>query len=275
MTRFVFLADPQLGCRATFSGLDGRAVESLRRRDIHIKPFPPVDGHAWDRNQLESAVKAVNDVQPDFVVFGGDMIDDARSEAQHASLLEAVALLDPSIPIHWVSGNHDCAYDGEQPTHLSVAHYLELFGPDRYAFQVAEASFIVLNTSLLHRPERVRDLCEAQMAFLRSELEAAAQRAGPTILFGHHPLFLTRHDEPDSYWNIPMGLRRDVLDAIEAFDVTAMFSGHYHRNNIAHAGPFEMVTSGPVGFPLGQDPSGIRIVEIAGSRITHTYVPLS
>ncbi len=94
------------------------------------------------------------------------------------------------------------------------------------------------------------------------------------MLFGHHPLFLSHHDEDDSYWNIPRDLRKVVLEAIETFDVAAMFSGHYHRNTIAHAGPFQMVTSGPVGFPLGDDPSGIRIVDIAGDRITHTYEPL-
>lgn len=274
MTRFAFLADPQLGCRATFSGLSDAAIASLRHRDIHVRAMPPTDGHEWEMSQLHKAVEAVNAAAPDFVVIGGDMIDDARNASQHTSLLEALDSLDPAVPIRWVPGNHDCAFDGQQPTRQSLSHYTELFGPDTYAFQVDEASFVVLNTTVFHRPERVPEQCEAQLAFLQAELELSAQRPGATILLGHHPLFVEYPTEPDSYWNIPLHTRRIVLDAVETFEVAAMFAGHYHRNAIAHAGPFQMVTSGPVGFPLGDDPSGIRIVDVAAERITHDYIPI-
>lgn len=275
MTRFVFLADPQLGCRATFSGLTDAAVAALRQRDIHVPALPPTDGHEWEVLQLKKAVAAVNAAEPEFVVVGGDMIDDARSTAQHTSLLTALDRLDPAIPIRWVAGNHDCAFDGEQPTRQSLAHYAELFGPDTYAFQVDGASFVVLNTSVFHRPERVPEQYAAQLEFLQAELEMSAQRPGPTILLGHHPLFLEHRAEPDSYWNIPARARQVILDAIDTFGVSAMFAGHYHRNNVSHAGPFQMVTSGPVGFPLGDDPSGIRLVDVTGQRITHHYIPIN
>jgi hypothetical protein len=36
-----------------------------------------------------------------------------------------------------------------------------------------------------------------------------------------------------------------------------------------------MVTSGPVGYPLGDDPSGLRIVDVGEERVLHEYVPLS
>ena len=32
-----------------------------------------------------------------------------------------------------------------------------------------------------------------------------------------------------------------------------------------------MVTSGPVGFPLGDDPSGLRIVKLYDDRVEHEY----
>ena len=33
----------------------------------------------------------------------------------------------------------------------------------------------------------------------------------------------------------------------------------------------QMVTSGPVGYPLGDDPSGLRIVKVYDDRIEHEY----
>ena len=36
----------------------------------------------------------------------------------------------------------------------------------------------------------------------------------------------------------------------------------------------QMVTTGPVGYPLGDDPSGIRIVRMHGDSIEHDYYGL-
>ena len=35
-----------------------------------------------------------------------------------------------------------------------------------------------------------------------------------------------------------------------------------------------MVTTGPVGYPLGDDPSGLRIVKVYRDRIEHAYYGL-
>ncbi len=36
----------------------------------------------------------------------------------------------------------------------------------------------------------------------------------------------------------------------------------------------EMVTTGPVGKPLGDDPSGLRVVKVFSDRIEHRYYGL-
>jgi hypothetical protein len=36
-----------------------------------------------------------------------------------------------------------------------------------------------------------------------------------------------------------------------------------------------MVTTGPVGVPMGPDPSGLRVVDIAEGGVDHEYRPLS
>lgn len=50
-----------------------------------------------------------------------------------------------------------------------------------------------------------------------------------------------------------------------------LFSGHYHRNSLAHVGNIEAITTGPVGKPLGDNKSGIRIAIVRDDRIEHHY----
>lgn len=269
MSRFVFLADPQLGCRATFSGLSEETTEALRQRDMYVTPFPAEDGHLWEVGQVEKAVAAIEKVQPEFVVVGGDMIDDARSAGQYRDLKAGFASL--SIPVHWVPGNHDIAFDGEQPTHRSIENYESLFGDPHFVIDGGEISLVALNTTVMHRPERVPDVLAAQLRFVEA---AVADAHTPIVLVGHHPLFLRTPDEPNSYWTIPGELRSRILGLRAEHDIVAMFAGHYHRNQVARTGSFEMVTSGPVGFPLGQDPPGIRVVEHDGRRLRHVYIPI-
>ena len=65
--------------------------------------------------------------------------------------------------------------------------------------------------------------------------------------------------------------RRIILDLLKAQDVSAVFAGHLHRNAYASDGTLQMVTTGAVGYPLGDDPSGMRVVKMHGDSIEHDY----
>jgi len=68
--------------------------------------------------------------------------------------------------------------------------------------------------------------------------------------------------------------RKKYLELFAASGVTHVFAGHYHRNAFGKFGNIEMVTTGPVGKPLGKDPSGFRIISIDGNKVTHRYYNL-
>ena len=53
-----------------------------------------------------------------------------------------------------------------------------------------------------------------------------------------------------------------------------VITGHLHRNNYKKIGNTELVSTGPVGFPLGEDPSGIRHVRVDDNSLTHEYLGL-
>ena len=272
--RFLFMADCQLGCYASFSGMAVPDAERYAARDMLVAPVPHVEGWEWDARQFEQAVHAANRLRPDLVIVGGDMVDDPASEGQYAELLRITARLD-GIPIHWVPGNHDAAFDCVAPTASSLAAYRSRFGADHYAFEHAGVTFVVVNTVVWDHPEHVAEELDSQLAFLETTLRAARQQRSRHILvFGHHPLFTQRVNEPDSYWNIPVARRRELLRMLQAFGIRAFFCGHWHRNGGGWDDGLEVVVTGPVGYPLGTDPSGFRIIDVADDQIDHRYVRL-
>lgn len=270
--RFLFLADTQLGCYASFSGFTEAEAVAYEAKGMTVRPGPKVEGFEWDAAQYRRAVEVVNDTKPAFVVIGGDMIDDANSEDQTNEFLAITSLIDSEIPVRWLPGNHDIANDGVAPTPDSIAAYRAVFGPDYYRFAHEETMFIALNTPVIDHPENVPGGWERQFDFLQGELEMAKQLSiENVILLGHHPLFVGSADEPDTYWTLPLERRSKILEVLHAGGVKLGFAGHWHRNAIATDGFFTQVTSGPVGYPLGPDPSGYRVVNVAGAKVSHEY----
>jgi len=269
------MADCQLGAYASFSGLSEDDVVRYAADDMRIWSVPATQGFEWDADNFRAAVAAANAMRPQFVAMGGDMIDDLTSEAQYEAVMEIAAGLDRDIPMRWVPGNHDIALDAVVPTPHSIDKYRELFGRDYYSFESGPARFVVLNTVVLDHPEEVSSELEDQLDFFEFELRAAAEAGQQTILMGHHPLFTRAPDEPDTYWNVPAERRRLLLEKIHRYAAQVMFAGHWHRNSYATDGGFEMVTSGAVGYPLGSDPSGFRVVHVESDAIRHEYHPLA
>jgi serine/threonine-protein phosphatase CPPED1 len=271
--RFVFMTDCQLGCYASFSGMTAEQVQSYSARDMRVEVAPPTTGWAWDQDRLRAAIAATNGIDPAFVVVGGDMVDDPSSEGQLEALREEFAAL--RSPVHWVAGNHDCSPDAQAPTPASLRDYRVRFGTDHWAFTHNGVACIALNSVVLSHPDSVPGELAAQMSFLEQSLEVArTDGARFILLFGHHPLFTADPDEPDTYWNVPRAQREDVLRLCAAFGVRAYFCGHWHRNARAHAGRLEVVVTGPVGYPLGEDPSGLRVVDVDELGVSHHYVAL-
>ena len=56
-----------------------------------------------------------------------------------------------------------------------------------------------------------------------------------------------------------------------ARQISARTKGANHRNELGRDGDLEMVTTGPVGMPLGGAKSGIRVVRVSDDGCTHQY----
>ena len=271
---FLFMADCQLGAYATLSGMDDDDIEGFAARGMVVRKAAKTDGIEWDVERYEDAIATANQLRPSFVIMGGDMLDDLTDREQLLALRNVTAKLDSGISMYWAPGNHDVAYDALEPTHESVQEYRSIFGQDHYRFVHEETSFVVLNTTVLGQPNQLPQEAERQTEALREHVRAAANESEHTILIGHHPLFLEHADEEDTYWNVPKAIRLPVIEVAREYGVKTMFSGHLHRNNRATDAGMEVVASGPVGYPLGHDPSGYRVVTVSEDGVSHRYASL-
>ena len=266
---FMQLADPQFGLFARLSGLSASEMEALHRRGLPVRPAPKITGFADETRLYGKAIAEANRLRPDFVVTCGDMINDADDQAQLAELRRITGQLDNAIPMHWAAGNHDV---GNELTPASLATYRERFGDDNYHFDRGGTRFVVLNSNVAYDPTHVPDEWERQIDFLRDALHDARQGdSDHVVVFTHHPLFLREPNEPDGIFVIPQVRRRVLLDLLTSYGADAMFSGHYHRNSHGSHQGLQMVTTGAVGYPMGDDVSGYRTVTLHTDRIEHQY----
>ena len=239
---------------------------------------PQFGMYAEDKNftqetaNFEFAIATANRLKPAFVAVCGDLINKPGDAAQTAEYHRIAHELDSSIPIHNIAGNHDVR---NEPTPESLATYRKNFGPDYYTFRHGDFEGMVLDSSLIQHPDRAPEEAARQEQWAKEELaRAAAAHVRWLVVFQHIPWFLVSADEEDQYFNIPKQTRARWLEMLRGAGVRYTFAGHYHRNAYATAGDFNMITTGPVGKPIGPDPSGVRVVFVEGDKIRHEYYGL-
>jgi len=267
-----FLACAALAVSAALTQAQNPPSFFIQLADPQLGAFTQDKDFVQETANYEFAVANINRLRPAFVVICGDLINKGGDAAQLSEYKRITAKIDPSIPVYAVAGNHDVE---NQPTPESIAAYRRNIGPDYYSFQRAGIYGIVLDSSLLGSPGKAQALADEQEAWLKQEL-TKAQAAGVRhiVVFQHISFFLEKADEPAQYFNIPLEPRRRYLEMLKTAGVRYVFAGHYHRNAIGRDGQLEMITNGPVGRPLGADPSGLRLVTIGADALQHTYYGL-
>ena len=267
------MADPQFGMFSSISKLSKSEVIERKKRGINVTySDKELEGFEKETELFTRAIEEANEFNPTFVVVCGDMVHDSESKEQLEELRRVSSLLHDDIKLYWVPGNHDV---GDKPTKALLEKYRERFGEYNYSFREENCYCIVLNSAICYDPELVPDEWNNLISFLERELEIAS-RSNIThkIIFMHHPLYLNAPNEDDNYFVIPLRRRSRILDLLVEHEVTAVCTGHLHKNNYKKFGTTELISTGSVGYPLGEDPSGIRIIELTDTKISHKYLSL-
>lgn len=271
LLKLIWVAAVVVAC-IVLSQRSARAAEPfffIQLSDPQFGMFTENASFAQETVNFEFAAATVNRLKPAFVIITGDLVNKPGDNDQIGEYRRILSKIDKSIPVYDVAGNHDVE---NVPTPESIAAYTNRFGPDFYTFRHGGFVGIVLNSSVIHSPQKAMAHLEAQERWLVAELEKArAEKAKHIVVFQHHPWCLSSANETNQYFNIPIERRSRYFAMFHKYGVNYAFCGHYHRNALARDGKLEIVTTGPVGKPLGKDASGIRVAIVRDDRIEHRY----
>ena len=141
--------------------------------------------------------------------------------------------------------------------------------PTTTRFRIGDIAGFVLNSNLEKGAKNVPEEAAKMEAWFRAEL-AKAQASGREA---HHRLpahsfFLKDPDEAEVLQRAAKPAQR-YLKLLHDYGVQHVFAGHYHYN-AGRDGDLEMVTSGPVGMPLGRQIRAAHRHRDRG-RVTHKF----
>jgi 3',5'-cyclic AMP phosphodiesterase CpdA len=228
-----------------------------------------------DKRFYERAVAKINrlDPRPDVVVNTGDLVDNCNHGGQWEDYRAVTDTI--NAPVYEALGNHDCTKDttGRYQNYLSK--------PDYLVVQISGVDLIILNSQYLKDESSDTPAAREQRSFVEDALgNSPGERR--RILVMHHPLYFAHPEEDETYFSLPIPVRKWILGLVGRYRVCAVLSGHYHRNHVSRINATELITTGPVSVPLGSDSDGskgqrgFRVVDVhlQTGRIEHTYIPL-
>ncbi len=252
------------------------AISLVQVSDIHLDPR-----REDDRARCELIRRAVRSLEPDLVVFSGDVSRDACLEPD--TLRGVLDLLRDFGPrTAFVPGNHDVGNQVGSKRDIVcdewIQHWRSTLGDDKFSLTLGGWTFVGIDTQVLTLPQG-----QEQFDFLERELHAAPQAA----VFGHMPLFLREPSEhvsdKSAYWVPPVTLRDRILLLLQT-RASLYASGHVHWYARFHPGGTEYLWAPPAypmivdddKFPrsiLPQTP-GIVHYQFAQSTFSAQVIPL-
>jgi serine/threonine-protein phosphatase CPPED1 len=241
----------------------------IQLTDPQFGMFEKNEGFEKETLLYEKAVAEVNRLKPDFVIITGDFVHNQHSLEQIEEFIRITSKIDAKIPVYYSPGNHDI---GRNPTRESLRIYTERYGKDRFAFQHKGSFFIGFNSGLI-KSDSLPEEEYKQYKWLKSKLKKGRNK-NHIILFTHYPFFIRNIDEPEAYSNLGIDSRHKYLSLFDAHNVTAIFFGHYHNNALTSYKNIQLIITSAVGKPLGNAPSGMRVVKIYKDKIEHEFFGL-
>ena len=225
-----------------------------------------------------------NDV---YVMNMGDIVFDSPEQwdAMKTVMSGFTADGENYIPVFNMVGNHD--HDGDKPNrYLSVARYVERFGPTDYSFDRGDVHFVVMDNVLPkdtdgHHWSYNAGITDTQLAWLKQDLALVKDKQDKMILFCTHIPFRGGVEEGGSTVNKDRNYA-EVLGLLTDFHEAHIMVGHTHYpQNWIHEGyvtkggtpVYEHVHGAACGawwccnMNVNGAPNGYSIYEIEGNRI--------
>lgn len=224
-------------------------------------------GYEHDIETFKQAVKQINELDPDFVILCGDLVNNANDStyADFMSIMKGF-----KVPCYLAPGNHDV---GNVPNNETLSYYRKTIGEDYYNFQNKKHSFIVTNTQLWKA--QVDHESEKHDKWFENTLKSECNKQHPTFVIGHFPLYTESPEEKEHYFNLPLTKRKRILELLKKYNVTAYLSGHSHKFITHNYEGIQLVSGETTSKNFDDRPMGFRLWHVFPSSAEHHFVELS
>lgn len=223
-------------------------------------------GYEHDLKTLSQAVKQINELDCDFVVICGDLVN----KADDSSFTDFINITKGfNIPCYLAPGNHDV---GNIPNDTTLSYYRKTIGKDYYQFQHKNYSFIVTNTQLWKANVDIES--EKHDNWFKETLKAQNSKQYPIFVIGHYPLYTESPEEEEQYFNLPVATRKRILELFKENNFVAYLSGHTHKLLINKYENIQLVSGETTSKNFDDRPFGFRLWQVSSDTIKHHFVAL-
>jgi len=191
--------------------------------DLHLQSGRrPASGIVDTAGALEACVAHLNalDPRPDVLLATGDLTHDGTAES-YALLREILAAL--KMPVHLIPGNHD---DREELRRAFAAPVVPSRDGEWIQYAVEDYPLRLLGLDTVVPGSPAGALCDGRLRWLAARLDEQPTR--PTVLFLHHPPFLTGIRHMDGM-NLRTGAAELGALVQRHPQVERLLCGHVHR----------------------------------------------
>jgi hypothetical protein len=231
------LASSLPGCASLGAGSHDGDFYFVQLSDTHWGFNGPVV-NPDARGTLPKAIEAVNalPVQPDFIVFTGDLThttDDPQERRRRLAEFREVVKAIRNPNVRFMAGEHDASLDRGEA-------WREFFGPSYYTFDHKGVHFIAIDNV----SDPAARIGEAQLAWLAADLGKQSKDARIVVLT-HRPLF-----DLAPAWDWATRDGDKAMELLMPFPNVTVFYGHIHQEHHHMTGHIAHHSAKSLIFPL-------------------------
>ncbi|MBD3387143.1 metallophosphoesterase [candidate division KSB1 bacterium] len=269
------------------SNKNGESFRFVFMTDIHVQPELKAD------QGFQAAIEKVNELQPDFVITGGDLIMDALGQPyERAESLYALyrnLIQDFDMPVYQTLGNHEVfglyRESGIDPQHPSFGKSMFNEQLDQentyYAFDHKGWHFMILD-GIGYTPERqyIGVVDSLQMEWIRTDLSRVDQNT-PIAISTHIP-FVSVMEQINNGGTAALSASAvvansdRVIELFQSHNLKLVLQGHLHVVEEIVYKDVHYITGGAVSGRWWRGPrdgfdEGFVVVDIDGMAFDWHY----
>lgn len=279
---FVLLFNLQVVGQENNDGIVSQEFEFAFMTDIHIKP----EMNAPEGFQM--AIDKANELNPDFVLTGGDLVYDVmRGNQERGDTLFSLyteMIKGFNMPVYHCVGNHDLfgiyeesPEDSNHPDY-KYGMFERYLGKTYYSFDHKGWHFIVLNSLDVTPNKRYTGIFhKEEMEWLKENI-AKVDKSTPIVITTHLPMISNYAQVNGSEGRRNVSNAHEVFNLLENHNLKLILQGHIHWKEYGFINDrFHYITGGSIagnGWKGRRHNTreGFMMIKVKGDGFTWEYV---